>query len=102
MDPINFKSANIVMGKDQSQYLDLPACKEQDGKVTSVWKLTDKERKQIAEGGVVCLCQSTFNNAFQPVNLWVDDNLHDNSDVENDNLDADSDDDDWENEYNPG
>ncbi len=49
----------------------MPAQKQKDGKVTSVWELTDEERKLIANGGKVCLCQSTFNQALQPVNLWI-------------------------------
>jgi len=72
MGPIQFKAVNVVLGKGQPQVQDLPAHHEKDGKVTSVWKLTDVEREQIADGAMVCMCQSTFNNGFQPVNLWVD------------------------------
>jgi len=75
MRPINFVGVNCVYGEDQPEYLPLPVCKMLDGKVTSVWKLSDEERDQIANGAVVCLCQSTFNQALQPVNLWVDNTI---------------------------
>ncbi|MCK5017415.1 MAG: hypothetical protein KAS32_10145 [Candidatus Peribacteraceae bacterium] len=71
MDPIKFEGMNVVLAEDQPQYIPLPVCKEADGKMTSVWKLTDEEKELIAKGGKVCLSQSTFNQPFQPVNLWV-------------------------------
>ena len=73
MEPIKFEGQNQIFAEDQPEYIPLPVYKAADGKVTSVWKLTDEEREQIAKGGVVCLCQSTFNQALQPVNLWVED-----------------------------
>lgn len=72
MNPVKFEGQNLVFAEDQPEYIPLPVHKAADGKVTSVWKLTDKERKMIADGAHVCLCQSTFNQALQPVNLWID------------------------------
>ena len=72
MEPIKFKGMNKTYAKHQPEYIPLPVCREDDGKVTSVWELTDDERKMIADGAKVCLCQSTFNQPLQPVNLWVD------------------------------
>lgn len=73
MDPIKFEGMNEIFAENQPQYIPLPVCKEIDGKVTSVWKLSDEDREKIANSAKVCLCQSTFNKALQPVNLWVDD-----------------------------
>lgn len=75
MEPIKFGGMNEVFAEDQSDYIPLPVFKEADGEVISVWELTDEEREMIANGGKVCLCQSTFNKALQPVNLWVDDKV---------------------------
>jgi len=75
MDPIPFKAQNIVYAEDQPEYIPLPVHKAEDGKVTSVWKLSDEEREKVAKGAYVCLCQSTFHQALQPVNLWVDDEV---------------------------
>lgn len=71
MDPIKFEGMNETFAENQPEYIPLPVCKESDGKVTSVWELTDEERELIANGAKVCLCQSTFNQALQPINLWV-------------------------------
>lgn len=75
MEPIHFKAQNKVIAEDQPQYIPLPVYQAKNGEVTSVWKLTDEEREKIAKGGHVCLCQSTFHQALQPVNLWVDDKV---------------------------
>jgi len=73
MDPIKFESMNKTFAEDQPQYIPLPVFQDPDGRVTSVWKPTDEEKKIIAEGGMICLCQSTFNQPLQPVNLWAAD-----------------------------
>ncbi len=75
MKPIKFKGQNCIFAEDQPEYIPLPVCKGTNGQVTSVWELSDEKRKQIAKGGKICLCQSTFNKALQPVNLWVDDTI---------------------------
>jgi len=71
MEPIKFDDMNCTYAKDQPEYIPLPVRKEVNGKVTSVWKLSDEERAQIANGAKVCLCQNTFRMPLQPVNLWV-------------------------------
>lgn len=71
MDPIKFEGMNETFAEGQPEYIPLPVYKESDGKVTSVWELSDDERDLIADGANVCLCQSTFNQALQPVNLWI-------------------------------
>ncbi len=72
MEPIRFEGQNEVFAEDQPEYIPLPVYKEDNGQVTSVWKLSDDEREQIASGGFICLRQCTFNQALQPINLWVD------------------------------
>ena len=72
MEPIKFKGQNCVYAEHQPQYIPLPVFKEKDGKVTSVWELTQEERDKIADGAMVCLRQSTFHQQLQPVDLWID------------------------------
>ena len=71
MEPIKFKGMNQTYAEGQPEYIPLPVWKEDDGGVTSVWELDEEEKKRILEHGFICLKQSTFNQALQPVNLWI-------------------------------
>jgi hypothetical protein len=73
MDPVNFEGANVVFAKDQPEYRPLPACKcpGAEGRVYSVWKPTDEERKQIADGANIGLMLMTFNQPLQPQLVFV-------------------------------
>lgn len=72
MEPILFEGANVIMGKDQPEYLPLPAYKTPDGTVTTCWKLTPEELKQVQETGVIWLSTLTFNQPLQPILLYAD------------------------------
>ncbi|MCE5184560.1 MAG: hypothetical protein LLF76_00345 [Planctomycetaceae bacterium] len=73
MKPIDFEGSNCVYAKDQPKYIPLPVCKVPgpEGEVISVWKPTDEERKQIAEGANIALSMWTFNQPLQPIRMFV-------------------------------
>jgi hypothetical protein len=56
----------VIYGKDQSQYLPLPAVKGKDGMVVTRWKLTWAERFHIFRTGNLWLHQLSFNQPLQP------------------------------------
>jgi hypothetical protein len=70
--PIEFPGQNVVYGKDQKEYLPLPAKKEEDGTVTTCWELTPEERMQVFNTGKIYLKQMTFNQPLQPQNVFID------------------------------
>lgn len=58
----------VVYGKDQPQYLPLPAIRHNDemGCVTSCWYLSFKERLKLLFTGRVYLQLATFGHSIQP------------------------------------
>lgn len=73
MDPINFEGANVMFAKNQPEYRPLPAIRGEgvEVPVTSIWKPTDEERKQIAEGANIGLSVFTFGGPLQPQLMFV-------------------------------
>lgn len=70
MEPINFKGANVVYGKDQPEYLPLPAKKrDARGEVITCWQLSPEELKKVQETGVIWCSILTFNQPLQPILL---------------------------------
>lgn len=63
----------VVLGKGQPEYEPLPAVYLDTVTCPMItrWRLSDEERKAIAEGADVVLQQLTFRNPFQPVNLQI-------------------------------
>ncbi len=63
----------IVLGKDQPQYLPLPAVYLNNPCVPMLtrWRFSDAERAQIAAGADLVLTQLTFGEPFRPVHLQV-------------------------------
>jgi hypothetical protein len=49
MKPLEFKGVNLVLAKDQPQYIPLPVCYEggTEAKMTSCWKLSFLERIKL-------------------------------------------------------
>ncbi len=72
MKPIEFPGHNVVMGKNQPEYLPLPALKMPDGEVITCWELTDEELEKVKESHRIYLSQLTFNRPLQPVKLMAD------------------------------
>ena len=60
------ESEEIVIAKDQPEYLSLPALTIEDG-FLSRWKLTWRERLQIAWSGSLYIAVLTFGMRHQPI-----------------------------------
>jgi len=58
-----------MYGKDQKEYLLLPAYKEEDGRITIRWRLSWKERFQVLLNGSIWQQILTFNKHLQPQKL---------------------------------
>ena len=65
MKPIAFKEQNVVIAKDQPEYLPLPA-KILDGCVTSCWKLNIIERIIILFTGKIWWQVYSYGQPLQP------------------------------------
>lgn len=61
----------VTYAKDQPQYRPLPSIKTKDGKVVSMWELTENEKELLKNGAPVTLVVHTFNHPLQPVLLVV-------------------------------
>lgn len=66
MKPIKFKECNVTFAKDQPEYNQLPAFRDEKGEAVTCWKLTFKERLRILFKGKVWLCLLTFNQPLTP------------------------------------
>ena len=66
MKPVEFKEQNCVYGKHQPEYLAMPANKGLDGKVTSCWALTRRERLRALLTGRIWCTLLTFGGPPQP------------------------------------
>jgi len=69
MTPKEFKGQNVIFGKDQPQYLPLPALVLPEGEVYTCWELSDEELQSVIKNKHFFLKQLTFNNPLQPVRL---------------------------------
>ncbi len=72
MKPIEWELSNVIYAKDQPEYLPLPVFKEDDGTVTSCWRLSLIERLKILLYGKLYITQLTFNNSLQPIKPQVE------------------------------
>lgn len=66
-----FDGQNIVIAKDQPEYLPLPAYLAADGTVTCRWRLTFRERIRVLWRGEVWHQILTFRQPLQPQSLTV-------------------------------
>lgn len=71
MNIIKFKECNVVYAEDQKEYLPLPAHRTLDGRVTSCWGLTFKERIVVLFSGKIFVRMMTFNKPLQPLKVTV-------------------------------
>ena len=70
MKPIKFKESNITLAKDQPEYQQLPIHrdgKDNEGKVTSCWKLSRWERIKLLFTGKLWLSMMTFHRPSMPI-----------------------------------
>ena len=67
------EAIEIVIGKDQPEYVPLPAVYLNARTVPMLtrWRFTEQERAAIAAGADVVMTQLTFGLPFQPVHLQV-------------------------------
>lgn len=69
MKPVEFPEQNVVLGKDQPQYVPLPVYAAEDGRITCCLELTADEIQEVLRTGRVWLTQLTFGARFQPIQL---------------------------------
>ncbi len=62
----------IIIAENQPEYQNLPALQCGDGVILTRWKLTDEERRIVAETGDVYLYMHTFGQPVTPVLLQVE------------------------------
>lgn len=70
MNPINFKQANLVLARNQSQYRQLPVhhIKEStEGIIISKWSFTDDEIDYINKNKSMYISMMTFGNNPMPI-----------------------------------
>ena len=67
------KPIELVFGKDQPEYEDLPAVwlDTVSCPVVTRWRLTDEERFAISAGADIVVQQITFRKDLQPINIQV-------------------------------
>lgn len=67
MYPTEFKEQTVIFGKDQPQYLPLPAHVSADGmEVTSCWRMNWKERIRALVTGRIYFTVLSFGESPQP------------------------------------
>ena len=66
MKPSKFPEQNVTYAKDQPEYGNLPAFKDEDGVVISCWKLSFRERLRVLFRGYVWLSLHSFNKPLTP------------------------------------
>lgn len=67
MKPTTFKGQNIVYGKGQPEYQELPALLLPDGEVISCWELSEEEIADVIKSKCIYIKQLTFNGQLQPI-----------------------------------
>ena len=72
VDPNIRELTPVVYAKDQPEYLPLPARKDDNGVIVTLWKLSWRERIQLLLAGKFYLTVMTFNQPLQPVSLTLD------------------------------
>jgi hypothetical protein len=66
------KETEITYAKNQKPYLPLPAIRDENGLVTTRWRLSWIDRFKALIRGDIYLRVMTFNNKLQPVKVMVD------------------------------
>lgn len=73
MQLVEFKEQTVIIAKDQSEYLPLPAYQTRDeyGMIYCCWKLSFRERCKLLFTGKIWHSVLTFNRALQPQMLLL-------------------------------
>jgi len=72
MLPKYFKQSNLILAKNQPQYLQLPVYANENGDCTSCWRLSLGERLRLLFTGRLWITTKTFNQPLQPIRPDVD------------------------------
>ena len=74
MKPINFNEVNVVIAKEQPQYLPLPAnvSAGPEGIVITCWSMTFTERLKALWTGKIWVQQMAFGKPLQPQKISVE------------------------------
>ena len=75
MNLIQFPEQTVVIGKDQPEYIPLPAWRlkhDPIGRVVCCWKLSWIERLKLLLTGILWHEVLTFNKPFQPIRLAIE------------------------------
>lgn len=62
---------SVMIGKNQPQYMPLPAGIDDEGVVTTIWEPDAEELAELMDGGYVVLQIHTFNRPIQPVRVAI-------------------------------
>jgi len=66
MKAIKFEGHNVVMGKDQPEYEDLPAYVQENGIVTTCFRLDDSEIREIEKSRLLRISLMNMGRPCQP------------------------------------
>ena len=68
MKPTSFKGQNVILGKDQPEYLDLPAlvCDDEATTVWTCWELDKADLEDLMKHRKIWVGQLTFGKHFSP------------------------------------
>lgn len=69
MKPTEFEGADIVFGKNQPEYLPLPAKQINENTIMTCWELSDDDIVLLASSKKIWLGIKTFGKPLQPVLL---------------------------------
>lgn len=70
MKPIEFPGCNVVFGKNQPEYMPLPAERIENndfGQVVTCWELSEEEREKVLQDGKIWVSLLTFGHPLQPI-----------------------------------
>lgn len=75
MIPIDFEGCNVIVARDQPEYVPIPAVIDREGQhglMTFCWKLSWSERLGVLLRGELWHQVLTFGNRLQPQKLSVE------------------------------
>jgi len=74
MKPVEFPEQNIIIAKDQPEYIPLPAFVSQNsqGEIVSCWKMPLRQRLRFLFTGRLYVSTWTFHSPLQPLRLSPD------------------------------
>ena len=73
MKPVTFPEVNCTFAKNQPEYLPLETYKDEEGQVTSCWKMSFWECLKVLISGRIWITVMTFNKPLQPQKISVND-----------------------------